>query len=117
MWERVHALRAEHGTTIVVTTHLMEEAERHCDRVAIMDAGRVVELGTPGELLARHGGAVSEDVFRAVTGRGMDGEGRYAMSAPSAASPAGSAERARRGPPRLRPGRCDGSPPARPRCR
>src|SRR5256714_9801646 len=42
VWERVHALRAEAGTTIVVTTHLMEEAERHCDRLAIMDGGRIV---------------------------------------------------------------------------
>ena len=51
VWDRVHALRAEAGTTVVVTTHLMEEAERHCDRLAIMDHGRVVELGTPAELL------------------------------------------------------------------
>ena len=78
VWERVHALRAEHGTTIVVTTHLMEEAERHCDRVAIMDSGRVVELGTPTELLARHEARSMEDVFRAVTGRGLaQSEGRY----------------------------------------
>jgi ABC-2 type transport system ATP-binding protein len=78
VWERVHALRAEHGTTVLVTTHLMEEAERHCDRVAIMDAGRVVDLGTPAELLDRHSVRSMEDVFRAVTGRGLaQGEGRY----------------------------------------
>jgi len=77
VWERVHALRAEHGTTVVVTTHLMEEAERHCDRVAIMDGGRVVELGSPSELLERHDVRSMEDVFRAVTGRGVEGEGRY----------------------------------------
>ena len=76
-WERVHALRAEAGTTIVVTTHLMEEAERHCDRLAIMDGGRVVELGTPGELLARHGERTLEAVFRAVTGHVISEEGRY----------------------------------------
>ena len=39
VWERLHALRGDAGTTIVVTTHLMEEAERHCDRLAIMDGG------------------------------------------------------------------------------
>jgi len=77
VWERVHALRAEAGTTIVVTTHLMEEAERHCDRLAIMDGGRVVELGTPGELLARHGERTLEAVFRAVTGHVISEEGRY----------------------------------------
>ena len=73
----MHALRAEAGTTVVVTTHLMEEAERHCDRLAIMDGGRVVELGTPGELLARHGERTLEDVFRAVTGHVISEEGRY----------------------------------------
>ncbi len=77
VWERVHALRAEHGTTVVVTTHLMEEAERHCDRVAIMDHGSVVELGSPSELLDRHGVRSMEDVFRAVTGHAIEGEGRY----------------------------------------
>jgi ABC-2 type transport system ATP-binding protein len=76
VWERVHALRAAHGTTVVVTTHLMEEAERHCDRVAIMDRGRIVELGTVSELLDRHSVRSLEDVFRAVTGHGL-AEGRY----------------------------------------
>ena len=77
VWDRLHALRAEAGTTIVVTTHLMEEAERHCDRLAIMDGGRIVELGSPGELLARHGERSLEAVFRAVTGRVIADEGRY----------------------------------------
>jgi ABC-2 type transport system ATP-binding protein len=77
VWDRLHALRAEAGTTIVVTTHLMEEAERHCDRLAIMDGGRIVELGAPGELLARHRERSLEAVFRAVTGRVISGEGRF----------------------------------------
>ena len=77
MWERVHALRAEAGTTVVVTTHLMEEAERHCDRLAIMDAGRVVELGTPASCSRAHGARSLEAVFRAVTGRVISDEGRY----------------------------------------
>jgi ABC-2 type transport system ATP-binding protein len=77
VWDRLHALRAEAGTTIVVTTHLMEEAERHCDRLAIMDGGRVVELGSPGELPARHGERSLEAVFRAVTGHVISDEGRY----------------------------------------
>jgi ABC-2 type transport system ATP-binding protein len=77
VWERVHALRAEAGTTIVVTTHLMEEAERHCDRLAIMDHGRIVALGTPEELMAEHGTRSLEDVFRAVTGHAISEEGRY----------------------------------------
>jgi ABC-2 type transport system ATP-binding protein len=77
VWDRLHALRADAGTTIVVTTHLMEEAERHCDRLAIMDGGRIVELGTPSELLRRHGERSLEAVFRAVTGRVISEEGRY----------------------------------------
>jgi ABC-2 type transport system ATP-binding protein len=76
VWEHVHALRREAGTTVLVTTHLMEEAERHCDRLAIMDAGAVVELGAPEELLTRHSAPGLEAVFSAVTGHGSD-EGRY----------------------------------------
>ncbi|WP_211232875.1 AAA family ATPase [Solirubrobacter soli] len=77
VWDRLHALRAEAGTTIVVTTHLMEEAERHCDRLAIMDGGRIVELGSPASLLARHGERSLEAVFRAVTGHVISEEGRF----------------------------------------
>ena len=76
VWEHVHALRREAGTTVLVTTHLMEEAERHCDRLAIMDVGAVVELGAPEELRARHAASGLEDVFSAVTGHSSE-EGRY----------------------------------------
>lgn len=53
VWSRVLALR-ERGVTIILTTHSMDEAERLCDRVAIVDHGRVVTLGPPHELIARH---------------------------------------------------------------
>ena len=76
VWEHVHALRREAGTTVLVTTHLMEEADRHCDRLAIMDMGAVVELGTPEVLRLRHSAAGLEDVFAAVTGHSSE-EGRY----------------------------------------
>ena len=69
VWERLHALREHSGTTILVTTHLMEEAERQCDRLAIMDHGQLVAQGTPEDLLASHEAAVLEDVFVAVTGK------------------------------------------------
>ncbi|HWJ50040.1 MAG TPA: ATP-binding cassette domain-containing protein [Solirubrobacteraceae bacterium] len=84
VWERLGALREQAGTTILVTTHLMEEAERHCDRLAVIDRGRLVEQGEPAELLERHGADSLEDVFSAVTGRpiadhdGDDEEGRLA---------------------------------------
>ena len=53
--ENVLALR-ERGRAIVYTTHYMEEAERLCDRVAIVDHGRLLALGTVGSLVAAHGG-------------------------------------------------------------
>ncbi|MCW3063216.1 MAG: transporter ATP-binding protein [Solirubrobacterales bacterium] len=77
VWDRLHALREEAGTAILVTTHLMEEAERHCERLAILDQGRIVDDGTPPELLERHGVESLEEVFTAVTGRPLeDAEGR-----------------------------------------
>ncbi len=51
VWERLEALREEAGTTLLVTTHQMEEAERHCERIAIIDLGVLVAQGSPGELL------------------------------------------------------------------
>jgi ABC-2 type transport system ATP-binding protein len=50
LWELIGELRAD-GRTIVLTTHYMEEAERLCDRVAIVDHGRAIALGTPRELV------------------------------------------------------------------
>jgi len=76
VWDRIHALRREAGTTVLVTTHMMEEAERHCDRLAIMDHGRVVEHGAPEELLTRHAAPDLEDVFARVTGHTISEEGR-----------------------------------------
>ena len=76
VWERVHALRREAGTTVLVTTHMMEEADRHCDRLAIMDHGRVVEHGAPEELRARHAAPDLEEVFTLVTGHAISEEGR-----------------------------------------
>ena len=59
-WEVVERIR-DRGVTIVLVTHLMEEAERLCDRIALIDAGRVVATGTPAELVAR---ATAEQVLR-----------------------------------------------------
>jgi len=53
IWERLRRL-AQEGRTLVLTTHFMEEAERLCGRVAIMDHGRIIAQGTPRELIARH---------------------------------------------------------------
>jgi ABC-2 type transport system ATP-binding protein len=55
LWDLVDQLKLA-GRTIILTTHYMEEAERLCDRVAIMDHGRVIALGTPQQLIATVGG-------------------------------------------------------------
>ena len=52
-WDLVRAIRTR-GRTVFLTTHLMEEAERLCDRVAIIDHGRIVDIDTPARLIARH---------------------------------------------------------------
>jgi ABC-2 type transport system ATP-binding protein len=53
IWDLVRGIR-ERGKTVFLTTHLMEEAERLCDRVAVIDRGRIVDIGTPGALVRRH---------------------------------------------------------------
>lgn len=52
-WELIEAIRAG-GTTVVLVTHAMEEAERLCDRVAVMEAGRIVTVDTPSGLIAKN---------------------------------------------------------------
>jgi ABC-2 type transport system ATP-binding protein len=74
VWERLEILREEAGTTLVVTTHQMDEAERQCQRIAIMDLGDVVAQGSPDELCAEFDVPSLEDVFTAATGHGI-GEG------------------------------------------
>ncbi len=51
LWDEIQAFRAA-GGTVLLTTHYMDEAERLCDRVAIVDHGKVIALGTPAELIA-----------------------------------------------------------------
>ena len=71
LWDLVDQLKHA-GRTIILTTHYMDEAERLCDRVAIMDHGRVIALGTPQQLIASVGG--DHIVEFAVTG-GAAGDG------------------------------------------
>jgi ABC-2 type transport system ATP-binding protein len=53
IWDLVRGIR-QRGKTVFLTTHLMEEAERLCDRVAIIDRGRIIDVDTPAALVARH---------------------------------------------------------------
>jgi ABC-2 type transport system ATP-binding protein len=79
IWEHIGKLRAEQGTTILLTTHMMEEADSLCSRVAIMHRGKLVALGSPAELKAAIGkeNATLEDVFIHFTGDKLESGGSY----------------------------------------
>ena len=53
LWDRLFRLKAS-GVTLLITTHYMDEAEQLCDRLVVMDDGRIVAEGSPGELIARY---------------------------------------------------------------
>ena len=55
VWQKIHLLKSQ-GITVVLSTHHMEEASYLCDRVAIMDTGRIVAQGSPAELVSRYAG-------------------------------------------------------------
>jgi len=72
----VRDLRVESGVTVLLSTHDLEEAERLCDRVIILDRGRILAEDTPAALRAAHGlsgdGSSLEDVFLRLTGKSFD---------------------------------------------
>ncbi len=71
LWQFVRRLNGD-GHTVVLTTHYLEEAEEHCQRIAMLKAGRVVALEKTEELLRRFPGADLEEVFVRLTGRGVE---------------------------------------------
>jgi ABC-2 type transport system ATP-binding protein len=78
VWEHVRRLRATLSTTLLITTHYMEEAQDLCDRVAMMHQGRVAAVGSPRDLKAQVGaGATLDDVFLHFAGAGVDTGGGY----------------------------------------
>jgi ABC-2 type transport system ATP-binding protein len=78
VWEHVRELRARFGTTVLLTTHYMEEADELCDAVAILHQGRVAALGSPAELKARVGaGKTLDDAFAHFTGNTLETGGTY----------------------------------------
>jgi ABC-2 type transport system ATP-binding protein len=101
LWDVIGTLRSE-GRTVVLTTHYMDEAERLCDRVAVVDHGRVIALGTPRALIASlgaehvvefavEGPAPAVDVLRALDGvrevHAEDGTIRLTVAQPHAVVP------------------------------
>ena len=79
VWEHVERLRQDYGTTIMLTTHLMEEADHLCHRIAIMHLGKVAAVGTPAELKASIGGrgTTLDDVFIHYAGSKLDSGGNF----------------------------------------
>lgn len=84
LWDMITEIRRT-GTTIVLTTHYMEEAEKLCDRIAIMDSGKIIKIDTPKQLIQdllgtgfkKHvvqQGATLEDVFLHLTGKQLKEE-------------------------------------------
>ncbi|MFZ3568137.1 ABC transporter ATP-binding protein [Streptomyces sp. BH097] len=73
LWDLVRRLRAEHGTTVFLTTHYLDEADALADRIVVVDKGVVAAEGTPSALKLAHGGSIDatlQDTFLAITGRG-----------------------------------------------
>ena len=81
LWDRIEGSRKE-GRSILLTTHSMEEAQSVCDRVAIMDHGKILTVDTPARLIEMHrddprvrevarGEVTLEDVFIGLTGRAL----------------------------------------------
>ena len=73
IWSHLRQLNKE-GMTIFLTTHFMEEAEELCDRIAIMDGGKIVTEGTVKELLDKHKAKTLEEVFLSTTGSNLGNE-------------------------------------------
>ncbi|MCL4429793.1 MAG: ATP-binding cassette domain-containing protein [Chloroflexi bacterium] len=70
VWDFIKEQKTK-GKTIILTTHYMEEAEELCDRVGIIDHGKLIALGTPKELVAKNSVKNLEEVFIELTGRNM----------------------------------------------
>ena len=81
VWEMLEKIQSERQLTILLTTHYMEEADRLCDRIAIIERGQLITLDTPGNLKASVPGATENtslnDVFVYYAGRGLPDSGAH----------------------------------------
>ena len=112
LWDRLFRLKQD-GVTLILTTHYMDEAEQLCDRLVVMDRGRIVAHGSPRELIAAH---VTREVLElrfAVGDQESAAARRSAAQGLAHGDPGRGAARPRRGLRRRRRGRARGR--ARPR--
>ena len=77
VWNVLTTLQGQYDTTILLTTHYMEEAEALCDRIAIMDHGKIVKTGSPKEIMAQTSTENLEDAFIALTGHNVEEGGNF----------------------------------------
>ncbi len=77
VWEHLRMVQETFGTTILLTTHYMEEATELCDRVAIMHQGRIAAIGSPAELVAASGAEDLDGAFAHYTGAELKEGGSY----------------------------------------
>jgi ABC-2 type transport system ATP-binding protein len=78
VWDRVAELRAGYGTTVLLTTHYLAEADQICDRIGLMHKGRLRAVGAPAALKAELSPeATLEDVFRHHAGEPFEGRGEF----------------------------------------
>jgi ABC-2 type transport system ATP-binding protein len=75
IWSYIRSLNDNERVTVFLTTHQMEEAERMADRVAIIDHGKLVTMGTVDEIKGQTNSATLEDAFLALTGQEMRDRG------------------------------------------
>ncbi|HPO28768.1 MAG TPA: ATP-binding cassette domain-containing protein [Caldisericia bacterium] len=77
VWYVLLTLQKQYETTILLTTHYMEEAEALCERIAIMDHGKIVTIGTPQEIMKQTGAKSLENAFIVITGHSVDEGGNF----------------------------------------
>lgn len=79
LWSHVKQLNEEENVTVFLTTHYMEEAERVAQRIAIMDHGSIVAMGSPAQLKAQTGAETLEEAFLKLTGSSIRDEGANSL--------------------------------------
>ncbi|MES1201105.1 MAG: ATP-binding cassette domain-containing protein [Pseudomonadota bacterium] len=71
MWAYLQQMNKDEGTTVFFTTHYMEEADRNAQRIAVIDHGKIVAMGSPVEVKASQNAATLEDAFLSLTGHSI----------------------------------------------